>query len=125
MASEMAIGAAVDFHTLIGAKRKEERLRYLKNYWVEKTKDLPKIKTYTSLKSEYSCALHCVGFEGWKAQEIDQYLYEKHKVHVVSIVHEEVNGIRVTPSVYTSTKDLDVLVKGLSNFSKQTPPPAK
>jgi selenocysteine lyase/cysteine desulfurase len=125
MASEMAIGAAVDFHLLIGAKRKEDRLRYLKNYWVEKTKDLPKLKTYTSLKPEYSCALHCVGFDGWKAQEIDTYLYEKHKVHVVSIVHEGVNGIRVTPSVYTSTKDLDVLVKGLTNFSKQTPPPAK
>jgi selenocysteine lyase/cysteine desulfurase len=38
MAAEMAIGAAVDFHNVIGAKRKEERLRYLKNYLAEKTK---------------------------------------------------------------------------------------
>jgi len=125
MASEMAIGAAVDFHTLIGAKRKEERLRFLKNYWVEKTKDLPKAELYTSLKPEYSCALTVIGFEGWKAQEIDAYLYEKHKIHVVSIVYEKVNGVRITPSVYTSTKDLDVLVKGLTNFSKQSPPPNK
>lgn len=122
MASEMAIGAAVDFHNLIGGKRKEERLRYLKNYWVEKVKDLPKAQLYTSLKPEFSCALTCFGFEGWKAQDIDAYLFEKHKVHVVSIVQEKVNGIRITPSVYTSTKDLDVLVKGLTNFSKQTPP---
>ncbi|MBA3663297.1 MAG: aminotransferase class V-fold PLP-dependent enzyme [Bacteroidetes bacterium] len=121
-ASEMAIGAAVDFHNVIGAKRKEDRLRYLKNYWVDKTKDLPKVQLFTSLKHNYSCALTCMGFEGWKAQELDAYLYEKHKVHVVSIVHEKVNGVRITPNVYTSTKDLDVLVKGLTNFSKQTPP---
>lgn len=125
MASEMAIGAAVDFHNLIGGKRKEDRLRFLKNYWVEKTKDLPKAKLYTSLKPQYSCALTCMGFEGWKAHDIDAYLYEKHKVHVVSIIHEKVSGVRITPNVYTSTKDLDVLVKGLTNFSKQEPPQHK
>jgi hypothetical protein len=63
-----------------------------------------------------------MGFEGWKAHELDAYLYEKHKVHVVSIIHEKVNGVRITPNVYTSTKDLDVLIKGLTNFSKQSPP---
>lgn len=124
MASEMAIGAAVDFHNAIGAKRKEARLRFLKNYWVEKTKDLPKAKIFTSSKPEYSCALAVIGFDGWKANDIETYLYDKHKIHVVSIIHEKINGIRITPNVYTSTKDLDVLVKGLTNFSKQTPPTA-
>jgi selenocysteine lyase/cysteine desulfurase len=124
MASEMAIGAAVDFHNAIGAKRKEARLRFLKNYWVEKTKDLPKAKIYTSSKPEYSCALAVIGFDGWKASDIENYLYEKHKIHVVSIIHEKINGIRITPNVYTSIKDLEVLVKGLTNFSKLTPPTA-
>lgn len=124
-ASEMAIGTAVDFHNVIGAKRKEERLRFLKNYWIEKTKDLPGLNLYTSLKPQYSCALTCVGFEGWKAHELDAYLYEKHKIHVVSIIHEKVNGVRITPNVYTSTKDLDVLVKALTTFSKQSPPQKK
>ena len=35
-AAEMAIGNAIDFHYLIGSKRKEQRLRYLKNYLCEK-----------------------------------------------------------------------------------------
>lgn len=124
-ASEMAIGAAVDFHNVIGAKRKEDRLRYLKNYWVEKVKDLPKSSLYTSLKPEYSCALTVFGFEGWKPQELDAFLYENHKIHVVSIVHDKVNGVRITPNVYTSTKDLDVLVKALTAFSKKSIPQKK
>ena len=46
--SEQAIGNALKFHNMVGTKRKEERLRYLKNYWVDQVKDLPKVKLYTS-----------------------------------------------------------------------------
>jgi len=37
----------------------------------------------------------------------------------VPIVHEGVNGIRVTPSVYTSLNDLDLLKEGLEAFMKK------
>jgi len=124
MASEMAIGAAVDFHNVIGGKRKEARLRYLKNYWYEKTKGLERVKHYTSMKPEFSCALACIGFDGWKADQIEGKLFEKQKIHTVSIIYEKVNGIRVTPSVYTSIRDLDLLVKGLTDISKMDPPTA-
>jgi selenocysteine lyase/cysteine desulfurase len=49
-ASEMAIGTAVDFHNVIGAKRKEARLRYLKEYWTGKVSKLPRVKFASSLK---------------------------------------------------------------------------
>jgi selenocysteine lyase/cysteine desulfurase len=121
-ASEMAIGAAVDFHNVIGAKRKEARLRYLKNYWAEKAAKLPGAKMATSLKPAYSGAIANIGFDGWEAQQIEARLFEKYKIHTVSIVYEKINGIRVTPSVYTSLQDLDFLAKGLEEISKQQPP---
>ncbi len=121
-ASEMAIGTAVDFHNLIGGKRKEARLRYLKNYWAEKAIKLPKTNFYTSLKPEFSCAVATIGFEGWQAQQIEAKLFEKHKVHSVSMILEKVNGIRIAPNVYTNTEDLDVLVKGLTEISKMDAP---
>lgn len=37
--AELAIGTAIDFHDLIGSKRKEARLRYLKNYWMGRISD--------------------------------------------------------------------------------------
>lgn len=124
-ASEMAIGTAVDFHNIIGAKRKEARLRYLKDYWAEKAVKLPKVKFFTSLKPEYSCALATVGFEGWQAQQIEAKLFERYKIHTVSIVHEKVNGIRVAPNVYTNLQDLDFLYKGLTEISQSIAPPVK
>jgi selenocysteine lyase/cysteine desulfurase len=124
-ASEMAIGTAIDFHNVIGGKRKEARLRFLKDYWAEKAVKLPKAKFYTSLKPQYSCALANIGFEGWQAQQIEGRLFERYKIHTVSIIHEKVNGIRVTPNVYTNLQDLDFLVKGLTEISKIEAPPMK
>lgn len=121
-ASEMAIGTAIDFHTLIGARRKEARLRFLKNYWIEKAAKLPNARIATSLRDKYSCAIANIGFEGWQAQQIEARLFERYKIHTVSIVHEQVNGIRVTPNVYTSLQDLDFLAKGLTEISKMDPP---
>ncbi|MDP1799728.1 MAG: aminotransferase class V-fold PLP-dependent enzyme [Bacteroidota bacterium] len=125
-ASEMAIGTAVDFHNLIGGKRKEARLRYLKDYWATKCHKLPKANFYTSMKPEFSCAVATIGFEGWQAQQIEAKLFEKHKVHSVSMILEKVNGIRIAPNVYTNTEDLDVLIKGLTEISKmEAPTPQK
>ena len=124
-ASEMAIGTAVDFHNVIGAKRKEARLRYLKDYWAEKAAKLPKVNFYTSMKPQYSCAIANIGFDGGDAHQIDNKLFEKYKIHCVSIVHEKVNGVRLTPSTYTNLQDLDFLVKGLTEISKMEVPVVK
>jgi selenocysteine lyase/cysteine desulfurase len=124
-ASEMAIATAVDFHNVIGAKRKEARLRYLKDYWTQKVTALPKVKFYSSLNPKFSCALANIGFDGWQAHQVEARLFEKQKIHTVSIIHEKVNGIRVTPNVYTNMHELDLLVKGLTEISKTDPPPLK
>jgi selenocysteine lyase/cysteine desulfurase len=124
-ASEMAIGTAIDFHNSIGAQRKEARLRFLKDYWTEKVSKLPNVKFASSLKPSYSCAIANVGIEGWEAQQIEAKLFELYKIHTVSIIHKDVNGIRVTPNVYTQLQDLDFLVSGLNKISGMKPPLAK
>ncbi|MCU0361484.1 MAG: hypothetical protein MUF75_12370, partial [Bacteroidia bacterium] len=89
----------------------------------DKVEKLHNVKFYSSLKPKFSCAIANLGFEGWQAQQIEARLFERFKIHTVSIIHEGVNGIRVTPNVYTSTRDLDLLVKGLIEISKSPPPP--
>jgi selenocysteine lyase/cysteine desulfurase len=120
--AEMAIGNALDFQALIGNKRKEERLRYLKNYWCEKALKIQKVKLYTSLKPEYSCAIANFAIEGWKPEDIDAKLFELKKIHVTTINHENVHGVRVTPHVYTSLYDLDQLVDGIAQIAALDPP---
>jgi selenocysteine lyase/cysteine desulfurase len=116
-ASEMAIGSAVDFHDVMGNKRKEERLRFLKNYWVDQIKDLPKVSFNQPKTKHLSCAIGSVAIEGKKPEEISSELFSKHKIHTVAINWENIHGVRVTPNVYTSLKDLDKLASALKKMA--------
>ena len=108
-ASEMAIGAAVDFHDTMGSPRKEARLRMLKNYWVDQVRHHPKISFNQPASSHLSCAIASIAIAGKKPEEVSGELFSKYKIHTVAINWENIHGVRVTPNVYTSKKDLDKL----------------
>lgn len=114
---EQGIGEALNFHNAIGAKRKEERIRYLKNYWAEKARNIPKVKIHTSFKPEYACAICGVSIDGMTPAQLDQALFNTYKIHTVGIVWENISCVRVTPHVYTRLQDLDKLVFALEEIA--------
>ena len=116
-AKEMAIGYSLDFHNMITTNRKQERLHYLKNYWASKALENPKVFMNTSLDPKYSCALSNFGIKGMTGSEIDQQLFGKYKIHTVAIKHEHIDGVRVTPNIYTSESDLDRLVLAINEIA--------
>ncbi|TAL70596.1 MAG: aminotransferase class V-fold PLP-dependent enzyme [Bacteroidetes bacterium] len=116
--AEHGIGYAINFHNAITTKRKEERLRYLKNYWASQAIKIDRVKLQTSLEPNYSCALAIFSIDGMKPGDIESTLLNKYKIHTTPIDWENIKGVRVTPHVYTSTKDLDILVEAITEMSK-------
>jgi selenocysteine lyase/cysteine desulfurase len=114
---EQAIEKAIDFHKMIGIERKEARLNYLKNYWINQVKDLPNIIINTPLQKGFSCAIANIAIKDKKHEDLDTFLFEKYKIHVVSITWENIKGIRITPNVYTTLENLDRLVEGIRKFA--------
>ncbi|MDB4922378.1 aminotransferase class V-fold PLP-dependent enzyme [Mucilaginibacter sp.] len=114
---EQGIGEAINFHEGIGSKRKEERIRYLKNYWASKVQQIPKVKLYTSLNAKYSCAICGVSIDGMTPAELDTTLFNNYKIHIVGISIEKISCVRVTPHVYTSLHDLDKFVKAIEEIA--------
>jgi isopenicillin-N epimerase len=106
-APKLAIGEALLFHNGIGSKRKEARLRYLSRYWMNQLKDVPKIRFNTSFDPNQSCAIANVQIEGTKPDDVVKYLFDKHRIFTTPIVHEEFQGIRITPNLYTTLGELD------------------
>jgi selenocysteine lyase/cysteine desulfurase len=115
---EQATGKAIDFYDMIGAARKEQRLFYLKNYWMTAVKDVPKVQLSTSLKPGFACAIGMVSVEGKTASDLENFLFNEYRIHTVAINWENLHGIRVTPNVYTTTIDLDKLIAGIKDFAK-------
>jgi selenocysteine lyase/cysteine desulfurase len=109
-AQEQAIGQAIDFHHAIGSRRKQERLHFLKKYWCEAVSRNPRVKLHISLKPEYSCALGTFSIDGLDVNDVGSKLFSEHQILAVAIKWENVNAVRVTPHVYTTTKDLDRLI---------------
>jgi hypothetical protein len=116
---EQGIGEAINFHTAIGSKRKEERIRYLKNYWATRVQNIPKVKIKTSLKDAYSCAICGVSIDGMTPGELDNALFNDYKIHTVGIVWENISCVRITPHVYTRIQDLDKLVYAIEKIAKK------
>ncbi len=106
-APRLAIGEALLFSNGIGGKRKEARLRYLSRYWMNKLKDVPRIRFNTSFDPDQSCAIANVKIEGLDENAIGSYLFNKHRIFTTPIIHEEFTGIRITPNVYTTLGELD------------------
>jgi hypothetical protein len=116
---EQGIGEAVNFQNGIGSKRKEERIRYLKNYWASRVQTIPKVKIHTSFKDEYACAICGVSVDGMTPGELDSALFGNYKIHTVGIVWENISCVRITPHVYTRIQDLDKLVMAIDTIAKK------
>lgn len=116
---EQGIGEAVNFQNAIGSKRKEERIRYLKNYWALKVREIPNVTIHTSFKSEYACAICGVSIDGMTPGELDNALFNTYKIHTVGIVWENVSCVRITPHVYTKLQDLDKLVLAIEEIASK------
>ncbi|PSR55621.1 aminotransferase [Adhaeribacter arboris] len=116
--TEMAIGHAINFHNTIGIERKQKRLHYLKNYWVEKCLSIPGFSTITSLKPEFSGAIATFAIKGLAPGEVATELFKRSRIHTSATVWENISGVRITPHLYTPLKDLDRLVNTIHAIAK-------
>jgi selenocysteine lyase/cysteine desulfurase len=107
VANYLSIGEALSFHRGIGAERKAARLRALRDRWAGRLLEHERIRLHTSLKPQFSCGLATVQVEGVDAVALCEHLWNKHRILTTAIVHEEFQGLRITPSVYTTLPELD------------------
>ena len=106
-ANHNAIAEALTFYEGIGAERKAARLRFLRNRWARRLEGQKNVQLHSSLDPAQSCALGCVGIAGLDPNKLTTHLWDKHRIIVTPIAHEEFQGIRVTPNVYTTLSEID------------------
>lgn len=116
VATDLAITDAIDYYQLIGAARKETRLRHLQNYWINKVRDMPHLVINTPADPARSCAIANVGVKGMKPAAMADTLMKEYGIYTVAIDGAGVHGCRITPNVFTSFNELDMLVKALKEI---------
>lgn len=117
VANRNSITEAVTFHETIGAERKAERLRYLRNRWMERVGDLRGVNLLTPTDPAQSCALGAMNIDGMGAQELTDRLQAEYRIHVrPRFVPNEWEGIRITPNVFTTLGEVDAFSEAIERI---------
>lgn len=122
-ANVMTVPAALAFHHSIGGKNKENRLRYLRDYWVSRVRRFKGIQILTPDDPAFHCAITSIRLTGQGStaandalvkQLIDQYgIYTVRRGGVTAG-----ECVRITPSLFTKLSDLDQLVHALKEITQ-------
>ncbi|MGB1831708.1 MAG: aminotransferase class V-fold PLP-dependent enzyme, partial [Flavobacteriaceae bacterium] len=118
VATDLAISNAIDYLQWIGLKRKEERMRFLKNYWYEALRDVPNIVINTPIAADRSCGIGNIGIQTLSPHLLAERLFKEFKIFTVAIDYANVKGCRITPNVFTSTEELDEFVNAMKSLAK-------
>ena len=115
--TDLAISNSIDYINWIGIKKKEERMRFLQRYWSDKLRNINNIIINTPEDINRSCGIANVGLKNIIPSEMSKILMDKYKIFTVAIDYANVKGCRISPNVFTTTQELDILVEAVKEMS--------
>jgi len=106
------------FNEAIGIDRKAARLRYLRNRWAHRLRENPKCQTLHSEDPAQSCGIGFLAFNGVNAEKMADTLWSKYNIITVRVGHEEYDGLRITPHIYSTVADVDYFAESVEKELK-------
>ena len=115
--TDLAISNAIDYLKWIGMERKEKRMRFLQRYWSDKLRNVNNVIVNTPIDIDRSCGIGNVGLRNMSPSKMEDLLFEKYKIFTVAIDYANVKGCRISPNIFTTTKELDSFVDAVKELS--------
>jgi selenocysteine lyase/cysteine desulfurase len=113
-ANHNAICEALIFNQNIGIERKAARLRYLKDRWATRLAENKKVRILHNPDPEMSCGIGMFGLtEGNDIRKLSTALQTKYNIFTALSPHAEYTGMRITPSVYTTVREVDIFASAV------------
>lgn len=117
-ANHNAIAEALAFNETIGIDRKAERFRFLHSLWIDRLRNYDNVKFLVDISNPANYAgIVTVNIEGTDPVKVSNYLFEKNRIFVVPIIHDEFKGIRITPNVYTLKSEMEIFADAIEKIA--------
>jgi len=120
-----AIAEAIAFQQAIGIERKAARLRYLTMRWANALRGEKRIRIHSNLAEGQTWGLACVSIDGVDSAKLVQHMWDKHRIIVVSIGHDNPDdaalsyrALRITPNIYTPLEEIDTFIDAMKGVLK-------
>ncbi len=115
--TDLAISNSIDYLKWIGIERKENRMRFLQRYWSDKLRNVKNVIVNTPLDIDRSCGIGNVGLTNMSPSKMEDLLFKKYKIFTVAIDYANVKGCRISPNIFTTSKELDSFVEAVKELS--------
>ena len=115
--TDLAISNSIDYLKWIRMERKEKRMRFLQRYWSDKLRNVKNVIVNTPLDINRSCGIGNVGLTNISPSKMEDLLFQKYKIFTVAIDYANVKGCRISPNIFTTTKELDSFVEAVKELS--------
>ncbi|MBW7906645.1 MAG: aminotransferase class V-fold PLP-dependent enzyme [Phycisphaerae bacterium] len=114
-ANYLAVAEALTLHNAIGPRRKEARLRYLRDRWARRLAEDKRVHFATRLDAEHGCGIATMRLDGVDHEKLVGHLWSRHRIMTTGIDYANVRGLRVTPNVYTTLEEIDVFSRAIED----------
>jgi isopenicillin-N epimerase len=112
--SPAALPETLAFYSKVGRRNIENRIVQLSTYLKEQIKNkIPKAVFTTPLSPQLSGGIVIINLPGMEIHEVTDKLY-----HTYGIAAAPSGGIRLSPHIYNTMKDVDYVVKAISDVGK-------
>jgi isopenicillin-N epimerase len=116
----LGLGVAVDFQNLMRPSRRQARIYQLKKHFRDQIGDDPAFAIKTPASDALSCGITTVEVVGQDVREAAKTLGERYHIDCRPMTTHDLNGLRISLSVFNTEDQTDVLVAALREIAAAT-----
>lgn len=113
---------ALDFQRTIDPATKEQRLRYLTQYWLQRARQIPGLQVITPSDPIQFCAIAAFTLVGHNADDVVSALWQQARIFAVSRQLNQIQLVRITVQLFTQPAELDLLIVALQHIATHSEP---
>jgi selenocysteine lyase/cysteine desulfurase len=119
----LGLGAAIDFHNLIGSRRKSERIYALKHYFLDRIGELTGVTVKSPVSDQLCAGIITVEINNQPVREVQKRLQKRHQIDCRPMDRYELNGLRISLSIFNTRQDIDTLVQAIRETAESAGDP--
>lgn len=105
----LAVHEALDFHELLTRERKAARLEFLRRRLVAALDGAPGVRLVAGVDADRVRVLTTVCVPRAPAAGVAAWLWREHRIHVTTAIADGIDGVRLSPNVFTAPAEVDRL----------------
>ena len=113
----LGLGAALEYHQLLGPKVKAERIYKLKDYFRQQLHKDDRFVFKTPADHDLSAGIQLVEVKNKPVSEVQEALMSEYQIDCRPMYSHGLNALRISLSVFVTLKALDFLTPALKNIA--------